>query len=195
MALEREIEFKQLLDRKTYTKIQTTYFPNVQPFTQTNYYIDTPDFQIIQHKMALRIRIREDKTHEITLKVPAEVGLIEYNHSTSYQPLQDTLLPAALLPNDITDVLHSHDIDISQLTVLGSLTTHRLEYHHTSGLLVLDHSEYLGTEDFELEFEVSDAKAGYEAFQKILATYQLTHQPPFNKVQRFFNERQKMKEC
>ncbi|KIX90545.1 adenylate cyclase [Staphylococcus microti] len=192
MAIEREIEFKQLLDQQTYNDMKQTYFPNSEPFTQTNYYIDTPDFQIMQHKMALRIRVRQDKPNEITLKVPAAVGLTEYNHSTTHTPQQDASMPESVLTNDIIDVLRRHYIDTSQLIVLGSLTTHRLETSQTDGLLVLDHSEYLGAEDFELEFEVADYETGYHAFKNILATYELEHQAPLNKVQRFFERRQKM---
>lgn len=192
MAIEREIEFKQLLDERTYNDMKANYFPNSNPFTQINYYIDTPDFQIMQHKMALRIRVKDDKQNEMTLKVPDKVGLTEYNHATTFMPQQDVSLPESVVPTDIADVLHQRGIDLSQLIVLGSLTTHRLETAIADGLLVLDHSEYLETEDFELEFEVADYDAGYAAFTKILATYELQHQAPLNKVQRFFNQRQKM---
>lgn len=192
MAIEREIEFKQLLDERTYNDMKSNYFPNSNPFTQINYYIDTPDFQIMQHKMALRIRVKDDKQNEMTLKVPDKVGLTEYNHATTFMLQQDVSLPESVVPNDIADVLHQRGIDLSQLIILGSLTTHRLETAIADGLLVLDHSEYLETEDFELEFEVADYDAGYAAFTKILATYELQHQAPLNKVQRFFNQRQKM---
>ncbi|MDO5376673.1 MAG: CYTH domain-containing protein [Staphylococcus rostri] len=192
MAIEREIEFKHLLDERTYNDMKANYFPNSNPFTQINYYIDTPDFQIMQHKMALRIRVKDDKQNEMTLKVPDKVGLTEYNHATTFMPQQDVSLPESVVPTDIADVLHQRGIDLSQLIVLGSLTTHRLETAIADGLLVLDHSEYLETEDFELEFEVADYDAGYAAFTKILATYELQHQAPLNKVQRFFNQRQKM---
>ncbi|MGV3043423.1 CYTH domain-containing protein [Staphylococcus rostri] len=192
MAIEREIEFKQLLDERIYNDMKANYFPNSNPFTQINYYIDTPDSQIMQHKMALRIRVKDDKQNEMTLKVPDKVGLTEYNHATTFMPQQDVSLPESVVPNDIADVLHQRGIDLSQLIILGSLTTHRLETTVADGLLVLDHSEYLETEDFELEFEVADYDAGYTAFTKILATYELQHQAPLNKVQRFFNQRQKM---
>lgn len=192
MAIEQEIEFKQLLDKKTYQMIKDSYFSQDQPFTQTNYYIDTPDFQLMTHKMALRIRVRADKSHEFTLKVPAEVGLTEYNHETSYTPIQDATIPSDIIPNEIKEVINQHGINYSQLIILGSLTTHRLETNTTSGLLVLDHSEYLNTEDYELEFEVSDYDEGYHAFTQILKNYHLTHEPPLNKVQRFFHKRQKM---
>ncbi|AVQ34524.1 CYTH domain-containing protein [Staphylococcus muscae] len=192
MAIEQEIEFKQLLDENTYRTMKTAYFSDTPPFTQTNFYIDTPDFQLMSHKMALRIRVRSDKSNELTLKVPGEVGLTEYNYPTSYQPKTSAQLPEHIIPNDIRNVLDQFHIDASQLTILGYLTTHRLETTTPSGLVVLDYSEYLGTEDFELEFEVDDYHDGYEAFTQILDTYHLTHKTPLNKVQRFFKRRQSM---
>ncbi|UXR78886.1 MULTISPECIES: CYTH domain-containing protein [unclassified Staphylococcus] len=192
MAIEQEIEFKQLLDKNTYITMKTAYFSDTQPFSQTNYYIDTPDFQLMSHKMALRIRVRSDKTNELTLKVPGEIGLTEYNYPTSYAPKTDAQLPEQIIPNDIRDVFVQYHIDASKLMILGYLTTHRLETATPSGLVVLDHSEYLGTEDFELEFEVADYHEGYKAFIQILDTYHLSHKAPLNKVQRFFKRRQSM---
>lgn len=61
-------------------------------FKQVNYYIDTPDFKLKQHRSALRIRVK-DKQFEMTLKTPAEVGLMEYNHIISINPEIDMIIP------------------------------------------------------------------------------------------------------
>lgn len=50
MAIEREIEFKQLLDADSYVSIKTQHFKGQTPFKQVNYYIDTVDFQIQSQK-------------------------------------------------------------------------------------------------------------------------------------------------
>ncbi|MDO5660663.1 MAG: adenylate cyclase, partial [Staphylococcus xylosus] len=42
MATNNEIEFKQLLTEKKYNVIHKTYFNEIEPFKQTNFYIDTP---------------------------------------------------------------------------------------------------------------------------------------------------------
>ena len=81
MATNNEIEFKQLLSKDHYQAIYDTYFLDTKPFSQTNYYIDTPNFDLKSHHSALRIRIKDD-TYEMTLKVPAEIGLMEYNFDT-----------------------------------------------------------------------------------------------------------------
>ncbi|QLK85647.1 CYTH domain-containing protein [Staphylococcus sp. 17KM0847] len=192
MAVEHEIEFKQILEPSTYEAIKATYFSSSQSFSQINHYIDTPDLQIIKHKMALRIREKANGTNELTLKVPAHVGLTEYNHLTSFQPISDHHVPETYITPDIKKILQQYHIDVSSLKVLGTLTTHRMETQLRMGLLVLDHSQYLGKEDYELEFEVSSYKEGLCAFEQILSQFQLKHQQPANKVQRFFEQQQNL---
>ncbi|MDN8848966.1 CYTH domain-containing protein, partial [Staphylococcus aureus] len=53
MATNNEIEFKQLLTENQYNVIHKTYFNEIEPFKQTNFYIDTPGFDLKDHKSAL----------------------------------------------------------------------------------------------------------------------------------------------
>ena len=186
MAIEKEIEFKQLLDFQNYQKIKSTYFNEMAPFEQTNHYIDTPDLQIQSHKMALRIREKADGSLEMTLKVPQTIGLNEYNYETHFVPTQGDIVPLSVLPKDIQSILIDKQVNLEKLQVLGALTTLRFEKRLTSGLLVLDHSIYLGIEDYELEFEVSDYEKGKKEFNELLKLFNLWHEEPKNKVRRFF---------
>lgn len=185
MAIEKEIEFKQLLNLQSYESIKSTYFNGATPFKQTNHYIDTPDFQIQSQKMALRIREKADGALELTLKVPQAIGLDEYNFATDLKPIQGQV-PKNALPKEIQSLLIEKHVNLEALQILGALTTLRLEKQLTDGLLVLDHSFYLGTEDYELEFEVKDFEKGQHAFNELLKSFHLKHQEPKNKVRRFF---------
>ena len=104
MATNNEIEFKQILNENVYHQIRNTYFENDKPFTQTNYYIDTNDFKLKKHQSALRIRVK-DNQYEMTLKVPAKVGLTEYNHAINISPKIDTTISLSQLPEDIRILL------------------------------------------------------------------------------------------
>ncbi len=75
------------------------------------------------------------------------------------------------------------DIDLTKLTILGS--TERLEKEINGNLLVLDKSTYLDFEDFELEYEVEDYDEGLIQFKSILEKFDMKHEIPANKVQRF----------
>ncbi|MCI2773483.1 CYTH domain-containing protein [Staphylococcus petrasii] len=185
MATNNEIEFKQLLDSQTYDKFRAAFFENAEPFMQTNYYIDTPDFKLRDHKSALRIRVKNG-TYEMTLKVPAEVGLTEYNHMVDIIPSIDLAISKSELPNDIKTILDDYGVEEHELSILGALTTYRMETHYQDELLVLDKSEYFDKTDYELEFEVHDYESGLEKFNALLSKFDLKHQIPKNKVQRFF---------
>ena len=185
MSTNNEIEFKQLIDFNTYNAIKASYFKQLTPFTQINYYIETPSFKLRDHRSALRIRVKQN-TFEITLKVPAKVGLIEYNHPIDIKPHIGQTIVKSTLPNDIQKILTEFDIEENELSVLGALTTERLEVEFQNELLVLDKSQYFDKTDYELEFEVNDYQIGFEKFQNLLKQFDLVHEPPKNKVQRFF---------
>ncbi|MDK9857832.1 CYTH domain-containing protein [Staphylococcus equorum] len=188
MATNNEIEFKQLLSQSQYQSIYNKYFPEMQPFSQTNYYIDTEQFDLRSHKSALRIRIKDDY-YEMTLKVPAEVGLMEYNFETHVIPELNKELVANDLPLEITEQLNKMNVDVNQLVILGALTTSRLEKEVQGNLLVLDKSDYLNYQDYELEYEVEDYDDGLIQFKMILEAFDIKHETPENKVQRFFNRK------
>ncbi len=188
VATNNEIEFKQLLSQSQYQSIYNKYFPEMQPFSQTNYYIDTEQFDLRSHKSALRIRVKDDY-YEMTLKVPAEVGLMEYNFETHVIPELNKELVANDLPLEITEQLNKMNVDVNQLVILGALTTSRLEKEVQGNLLVLDKSDYLNYQDYELEYEVEDYDDGLIQFKMILEAFDIKHETPENKVQRFFNRK------
>ncbi|PTE37485.1 CYTH domain-containing protein [Staphylococcus equorum] len=188
MATNNEIEFKQLLSQSQYQYIYNKYFPEMQPFSQTNYYIDTEQFDLRSHKSALRIRVKDDY-YEMTLKIPAEVGLMEYNFETHVIPELNKELVANDLPLEITEQLNKMNVDVNQLVILGALTTSRLEKEVQGNLLVLDKSDYLNYQDYELEYEVEDYDDGLIQFKMILEAFDIKHETPENKVQRFFNRK------
>lgn len=188
MATNNEIEFKQLLSQSQYQSIYNKYFPEMQPFSQTNYYIDTEQFDLRSHKSALRIRVKDDY-YEMTLKVPAEVGLMEYNFETHVIPELNKELVTNDLPLEITEQLNKMNVDVNQLVILGALTTSRLEKEVQGNLLVLDKSDYLNYQDYELEYEVEDYDDGLIQFKMILEAFDIKHETPENKVQRFFNRK------
>lgn len=188
MATNNEIEFKQLLTESQYNVIHKTYFNEFEPFKQTNFYIDTPDFDLKDHKSALRIRVKDDYL-EMTLKIPAEVGLTEYNFETHVVPELNKTIPKQSLPSEIAEQLTKMDINLTELIILGSLKTERLEKEINGNLLVLDKSTYLDFEDFELEYEVEDYDEGLIQFKSILEKFDMKHEMPANKVQRFFNRK------
>ncbi|PRO64844.1 CYTH domain-containing protein [Alkalicoccus urumqiensis] len=184
MPQEIEIEFKQLLTRAAYDRL-LEQFTGVQPFHQVNHYFETDDMALRRKHAALRIR-EKGSTWELTLKQPHEEGLLETN-----QPIGENSFEAAkikgILPEGETTAQLRHFLGgMPALVYLGSLETTRREMEISEGMLVLDHSFYAGTEDYELEFECRSAEKGKAYFQSLLADLELEWNEPPNKIQRFY---------
>ena len=191
MAQEIEIELKQLLMKEEFEQLKQHFQLKDSDFhMQTNYYFDTPQFDIKSQFAALRMREKNGQW-VLTLKEPHEIGLLE-THQTIAPPsqLDDFELP----DGEVAERLDHLNIQKDQIVYFGSLETSRAEKMIQEGLIVLDHSRYLTVEDYELEFEVSDLDIGQAAFTALLQQFQIPPRHTKNKVVRFYEEKMKTKE-
>lgn len=178
-----EIEYKTLLTKNEYQQL-LPLFSDITATKQTNYYIDTADFSIRDAKMALRVRAFENRA-ELTLKIPQQVGNMEYNQSLTLEKCH-TLINTCVLPEgEIRTLLTHAAINLDELKVLGSLTTIRYEKETTIGLMALDENHYFDKTDYELELEVIDAKMGKEQFDYFLQAHHIHYKYAKPKVARF----------
>lgn len=178
-----EIEFKTLLEKEDFTKL-LPLFKEVSPVQQTNYYFDSPDWQLRDGRSSLRIRTFEDSA-ELTLKISQEIGNMEYNLPLTLEEAQEILTGGPLPDSLIRQLLLERQINPESLILLGSLTTIRREMKHPIGLLALDESHYFDTSDYELEVEVADAQKGQEEFFHFLAEQEIPYQFAKSKIARF----------
>ena len=185
MSQEVEIEFKNMLTKDEYHTLLKAYELGEEDIkTQTNDYFDTKGFLLREKGAALRVR-NKNNTLFLTLKEPASEGLLE-THQSITQDTYDFIKSKGQLPaGEVQDQLYKLGIH-TELVHLGSLTTHRAERTTDSGLLVLDHSEYLTREDFELEFEVTNYEEGKRAFHDLLGQHHIEERNAKNKILRFF---------
>ncbi|EMF46531.1 Adenylate cyclase [Planococcus halocryophilus Or1] len=177
MTKELEIEFKNMLTQQEYSRLleDFTDFHN-GPVTQHNHYFDTADFQLKKQLSALRIRNKNER-FECTLKIPASVGHYEITDQLTEEQAQHMLALTSFDATEVKDALLTLDVSPSQLNLIGTLTTHRVEFDFLGGLLVIDHSEYNGQEDFELEYEVTDAETGHLNFLNFLHQQEIPERP------------------
>ncbi|WP_374286471.1 CYTH domain-containing protein [Lactococcus sp.] len=190
MSTNLEIEYKSLLSMAEYDQLKRL-FTHITPVRQTNHYLDTPDFKLRKKKLALRIRTF-DRSAEMTLKVPQEVGNIEYNIALSLEEAQYLLGEKKMTCgqtdlSEIFSLLLERDIDLDEITVIGSLTTIRYEQKLAIGLCALDKNDYLGHTDFELELEVDDNEQGKQDFFEFLEKNHLEYRFSKSKVVRFLD--------
>lgn len=176
-----EIEYKTLLNKQEYQSL-LSLFTDTPLVIQTNHYIDTPDQLIRSQKMALRVRTFKDAA-ELTLKVPEVVGHFEYNQDLSPEETEAILQHQQFPDGEIKNLLISKEIPVEQLAVWGSLTTERFEKETAAGLVALDHSLYLDTEDYELEIEVETAEQEAN-FHQFIKEHGIVYKPAKNKITR-----------
>lgn len=181
-----EIEFKNLLYLKEFEKLKEYFNVTEADFaTQENHYLDTPCFELKDQDTALRIRQKNEK-YELTLKQPAENGLLETNQSITKEMAKAILNGAPLPDSEITMLIESMKINPSGLQYFGTLQTSRAEFQYKGGLLVLDHSSYLNVEDFEVEYEVTNKLEGQAIFMELLGSLQIPVRKTENKIRRFY---------
>ena len=166
-------------------------FSHVAPVRQTNHYLDSTDFTLRKKKLALRIRTF-DKAAEMTLKVPQQVGNIEYNIDLPLEEAQQLLNEKNITCGstdlaEITNILLERGVDLDSVTLVGSLTTIRYEQKLPIGLAALDKNDYLGHTDYELELEVTDSEQGKLDFLAFLEKNNIEFRFSKSKVVRFLD--------
>jgi uncharacterized protein YjbK len=185
MTKELEIEFKNMLTQKEYERLLAHFGRSREEAkTQQNFYFDTADFQLKQRKCALRIR-RKGDAYECTLKTPAPEGNYEITDRLSAEVAEAMIQGRSFQSPEVQTALQQLGVEPAKLQPIGKLTTHRTELEIDGGLLVLDHSEYGDTEDFEAEFEVAEAAAGKARFLGLLKSQGIPERAADKKIARF----------
>jgi uncharacterized protein YjbK len=186
MRQELEIEFKNILTKTEFHRLIKHFNITKEQFvTQENHYFDTPDFALKEKGSALRIR-EKNGNFTLTLKQPSEKGLLE-----SHQPLSKDEVDALINGNgrisgEIAKIIEELGVPVQDIQYFGTLRTERAEMSYRDGILVFDHSFYLNTEDFEVEYEVKDERTGWKNFLELLQTFHIPKRMTENKIKRFF---------
>jgi uncharacterized protein YjbK len=184
-----EIEFKNLLKKVEYeTLLKAFQVEEKAAFIQTNHYFDTPEFTLKDKGSALRIREKYN-SFEMTLKQPADIGLLETTQVLSANDFQLAIEYHEFPKGIVQDRLEQLKVIVNNIEYFGSLTTRRVEFPYKNGLLVLDHSHYLDTEDYEIEYEVEDFQQGQIVFQELLKQYEIPIRITPNKIARFYQQK------
>lgn len=187
MSKELEIEFKNMLTKEEFEALKNAFQLTAENFhTQANHYFDTADFALRNQKCGLRIREVADR-FECTLKEPAGgIGLLETTDLLAEAHVRAVLAGNAVMnAKEVHERLAERGVNEENLQLLGTLSTTRAEINYKGGLLVLDHSIYADTEDYELEYEVTDEAAGQVIFIELLKEYGIATRHAQKKVARF----------
>lgn len=183
-----EIEFKNLLTEAEYQQL-LAYFniEESQIIPQANHYFETPQGHLKRAMSGLRIRQIGDY-YECTIKEKSTThGHLETTVEIS-KNVADEILQTGKFPfPEIDTRLQALGIPKDELSLFGSLKTNRVELPYEGGLLVLDHSQYLQREDYEVEYEASDEIIGAIKFNELLKKHNIPVRQTDKKIARFMN--------
>lgn len=186
MAQEIEIEFKNLLTREEYDRLESFFgLEEIEVSPHTNHYFETEGFDLKHKRAALRIREKDDYC-QLTLKEPHEDGLLE-THDTMTAEEAACWIKNDIIPKPQVAVqLNQLGVDFAALRYGGTLKTIRKETIYNDTTIVLDHSIYNGREDFELEVEAQNKEHGRAVFNQLLKDHDISLKETPNKIQRFY---------
>lgn len=190
---ELEIEFKNLLNEEEYSTLYDTFFKSVQGQPLVNYYIDTPDLELRRNTLLLRVRL-DDGKQIMTLKAPTVKGVLEFHAEVDFDLDSTKHIEGTEIPEIIANELERRHIGTNDLHIYGRLATERREMEYKDGLLVLDKCSYLGTTDYEVEYEVSDYDKGETIFNRLMADHDIARRDEVTKSERFYRVLRKEKD-
>ncbi len=177
MKTNLEIEFKTFITKDKYIELLKEFDLENNIFSQTNHYFDTPDFNLKNNKIVLRIR-QKGEVYKLTSKCHSEKGAYETH--------------LLLTPEEAKDML-INGFDASIINLNGKvnkiceLTTERVSTHYKNGIVFFDKSTYYGNTDYEIEYEVDSFEQGEEDFKSFLNEYNIEFVPSIRKSHRAFS--------
>lgn len=145
-----EKEYKLLLSEEQYKQIDS-YFKWDNEFYQTNYYYNDQDNYIINKKITVRIRERNNLLY-LQVKIPQETI-----NSLNIKEEKGIKVHKILNPIPQSLVKELLNKDLQNVRQIGALKTYRkLNNSFLSDVKIcLDKNEYLNLIDYELELEFS----------------------------------------
>lgn len=177
MQTHNEIEFKTMLTKNEYDKLFNQF--SELTYSQTNHYLDDELHTFSTQKIGCRIRIKHDQ-YEVTLKKPISEHVTEERNWSMTREEYTDFLTTGDLSSISTDFTHP-------MIKTGSITTTRSEWPYKDGVMMLDHSQFFGQEDFELEYEVHETDQGLKDFQEFLNQMGIPYRKAEKKLVRMLN--------
>ncbi len=166
MATSIEIEAKALLTRSQYNQVLQHFNLDVADgYIQKNYYIDTENRDL--RKLGLSLRIRKLNGYIMQFKLPMAEGLLEKSQNLVRDQF-DLFQKKHVFPEgDISDFIESLYINPSDLKIIASLSTLRIEKEYEDLTLAIDENRYGEQQDYELEMEATSMQKAKALLKKI----------------------------
>ncbi len=156
-----EIEFKTFITKEKYEELLKKFELENNVFVQTNHYFDTPNLDLEEEKVVLRIRQKQNN-YKLTSKSHSEEGA----HETHL------LLNEHDANNMLREGFDASIININyNVYKISELSTYRVSTSYKNGIIFFDKSVYYGKTDYEIEYEADSIEQGEKDFETFLLEY------------------------
>ena len=183
MAKEYEVAFRTLLTESEYLRL-VEEFKGAPSNFQTNYYFDTRRFSLKAAEVVLRVKKRDK--YELGLKRKKGYTQIDLNEELSEEEFNNMVANGLIYNKNISQEVN--DLIKDQLLVnYLTLSTYRIFMPYKHGLLAIDKVEYLGTIDYELEFQASSRDSGKRDFIETVKELNIVYKKADSKIKRAYN--------
>jgi uncharacterized protein YjbK len=179
MYINKEIEFKTLINEDQYNSLIAEFGLDNNIFEQTNHYFDTSDLKLLNEQTVLRIR-QKGNNYKLTKKTRAFVGADEAHILISKEKASE------MLQNGFNADIIGIPYDVKKI---AELTTFRSSTPYKDGTLFFDKSVYYGHVDYEIEYEVDNVAEGKKIFNEFLTSHNIEYKESIRKSKRAFDNR------
>jgi uncharacterized protein YjbK len=191
-SVELELEAKSILTKDEYMKIISHLgLSTNKSVGQLNYFFDNDGLFLNENDITLRTRFKGG-IRQLTLKENSAGGKLE----TNYTPLSDGEL-ADLIIYGFVPAKSGVAVGIKRLGIQntisyqGQMLTDRIEIPYIGCKLALDHSKYIGQEDYEIELERGEEKCDEkEVLKNFLSNLSIKYKEAKSKRKRFFEAKE-----
>lgn len=180
MSHNVEREFKTVIPKAQYENIISFYSLEDNIFLQTNHYFDTKDLKLSKQDIVVRIRQKGDRFYKVTIKKQHPNEAFESHFLLNKDQALDMIKNGFNTRAFIPDV----DFEVSYVT---SIDNYRASMPYLNGTMYIDRCAYCGTDDFEIEYEVSDEVEGFQNFMKFLDMFGVEFKKTRRKSDRAFS--------
>ena len=167
----KEFESRIMLTDDEYLSIVSFYmklYPNKHFLQNTNFYFDSDDLFLRSQGITLRMRVINDLSSELTIKIKGNDGDTEINDPLNLNQF-NMLKDHNIFPDgEVKKYLITLPYPLANYKQVAVLYNRRLEIENEDHLLVIDKNTYGDVVDYNLEIE---AKDNIETAKKYLKEY------------------------
>jgi uncharacterized protein YjbK len=167
MEQQIEIEFKTLISKEKYLELLELLDLKNSIFTQTNYYFDTINKELINQHKIIRIR-QKPMSLKLTLK-----EALDFGHNVEKSIMIEDKTKEQLINEGFNTKKYYGNLDYDVIFIT-SLVNNRAKTSYLSGTLFLDECVYNGITDYEIEYEASSFETGTKEWNLLLSKLNVT---------------------